>query len=68
MTEAIRRSEEIRQSAVALLLEERAAIDEQLAKCGWEGEPPAPKKEKTCKKCGQSGHMAKTCTAEPTPV
>ncbi len=70
MNDTIRRSEEIRQSAIALLLEEKSAIEEQLAKCGWENGavPAAPKSTRVCGKCGQAGHNAKTCpqVAEPT--
>lgn len=68
MTESVRRSEELRQSGIALLLEERGEIDEQLAKLGFAGaEEKTEPKQRVCKKCGGQGHNAKTCTAEPKP-
>lgn len=61
MTEAVKRAEEMRQGAIALLLEEKGEIESQLARLGFDGAVTPPRKEKTCKKCGAVGHMAKTC-------
>lgn len=37
MSEAVKKSEEMRQSAIALLLSEREEINDQLQKLGWDG-------------------------------
>jgi hypothetical protein len=63
MTEAIKRAEELRQNAIALLLEEKLAVEEKLAQFGWENGTPAPKKGrvKTCSLCSGENHTAPTC-------
>jgi hypothetical protein len=69
MTEAIKRAEELRQSAIALLLEEKGELDEKLAQMGWDGIGAAPKKGrvKTCSLCSGEGHTAPTCPTKPKP-
>jgi hypothetical protein len=71
MSEALKKSEEMRQAAIALLLDERGQLDDALAKLGYEGEIPngGNKKPRTvkCSKCGADGHQARTCPGTATP-
>jgi hypothetical protein len=69
MSEATKRAEEMRQSAIALLLEEKGEIEEQLAKLGWDGNGAVPKRGKACSICSSPEHNARTCpnkTQEPS--
>jgi len=57
--------EQLRQEAIALLLQERQTIDEKLKQLGHNGEPILNKghKKKACRRCGQAGHTVRTCPA-----
>lgn len=67
MNTAVDQAEALRQQAIALLIADRTVIDAQLARLGFDGAAPEPeKKARTCSKCGQSGHNAKSCAATPT--
>ena len=43
------------------LIAKREIIDRQLAEL-FGGAAPAPRLSRTCSKCGESGHTARTCT------
>ena len=60
-------SEDLRQKAIALLVEERTAIEEQLARLGYDGAAPTSAKPRACGKCGEIGHTARTCTKTEAP-
>jgi hypothetical protein len=58
--------EELRQKAIALLLQERATIDQKLNQIGHVNgaEQKKDRKQITCGRCGLVGHTARKC---PTP-
>lgn len=59
----------MRKDAIALLVADRTAIDAQLTRLGFDGTTPeAEKKTRTCSKCGQSGHNAKSCPQATPPA
>jgi hypothetical protein len=70
----IERAEEMRQNAIALLLEERSTINDKLAQLGFgteEAKPTPPPKKRACSVCGGESHNAKTCpnrTEEAPPM
>jgi hypothetical protein len=51
--------------AVRDLIAQRDEIDRQLAAL-FAGEAPSTRRPQRCSKCGQEGHTARTCTAQPT--
>ena len=59
-------AEQLRQQAIALLLQEREMIDQKLNQLGG-AKSTEQKKARTCSKCGQNGHNAKTCPASGEP-
>lgn len=71
-SEAIRRADELRQSAIALLLTEKGEIEEALARLGWpeNGEPTngkrrgRPPKEKSAPDTGAPREDTSTPPAE----
>jgi hypothetical protein len=69
MSHITEQAEELRQKAIALLLQEREAIDQKLAQFGFAG---AASKEvrRSCSVCGAPDHNARRCpkrdTAEKT--
>jgi hypothetical protein len=60
----IERAEELRQQAIAMLLQDRDAINFHLATLGYDGSNK-PEKQKgatrKCGKCGSSDHNARRC-------
>ena len=72
---AVSQSEELRQKAIALLLEEKGAIEEQLSVLGFAASPSAtprqvpatPAKPRICGACGGENHTARTCNKKAPP-
>lgn len=61
-------AEQLRQQAISLLLQERGTIQERLTQLGYDGESVGEiknRKPKTCSRCWQEGHTARTCPAAP---
>jgi hypothetical protein len=58
-------AEQLRQQAIALLLQERGTIEHKLNQLGHDGQPGElkPRKPKSCRRCGQEGHTTRTCAA-----
>ncbi len=66
MSQILEQAEQLRKQAIAILIAERAAIDEQLKLLAYDradapAGPPPVKKARACAQCGQPGHSAKTC-------
>jgi hypothetical protein len=60
----LEQAEQLRQQAIGLLLQERKSIEAKLGQLGYDGLSAEIKnrKPKTCGRCGQEGHTARTCT------
>ena len=65
MSQIIDQAEELRAQAIALLLQERNAIEQKLGQLGYDGAETKSRKQITCGKCGAGGHTARTCPATP---
>jgi len=65
MSETIQQADELRGKALALLLNERSAIDERLRLLGYDGTAPQPR-QRVCTVCGDSAHNARTCPNKKT--
>jgi hypothetical protein len=59
MSHVTEQAEELRRKAIALLVEEREAIDQKLAQLGHDGAPREPKR--SCSHCGAADHNARRC-------
>ena len=59
----IDQAEQLRQQAIALLLQERGTIEQKLSQLAYDGAASEIKirKPKTCGRCGQEGHTMRTC-------
>ena len=57
----LEQAEELRQKAIALLVQERETINQKLNQLGYEGTEKGSRKK--CGRCGQEGHSVRTCTA-----
>jgi hypothetical protein len=70
MSHIIEQAEELRSKAIALLLMERGAIDEQLRLLGHDGIATTNKqaKQKVCGICMDASHNARTCPKTKGPL
>jgi hypothetical protein len=59
MSQITDQAEELRQRAIALLMQEQEAIDEKLSQLGHDGHRPASKR--SCSTCGAADHNARRC-------
>jgi ribosomal protein S27AE len=57
-------AEELRQKAIALLVQERQAIDQKLSQLGYDGAPRELKR--SCSNCGAADHNARRCPKDKT--
>lgn len=59
MSHIIEQAEELRQKAIAILLQERETIDAKLMQLGHAGPPKQAKR--SCSNCGGTDHNARRC-------
>jgi len=59
MSQIIQQAEELRQQAIALLVQERETLDEKLAQLGYDGTSKEVKR--SCSICGGADHNARRC-------
>jgi hypothetical protein len=64
MNTVLEEAECLRQQALALLIQEREAINLKIAQLGGESEVKKDRKKSSCGKCGAEGHTSRTC---PSP-
>jgi hypothetical protein len=65
MSQIIQQAEELRQQAIALLIQERETLDQKLAQLGYDGTPKQV--QRSCSICGASNHNARRCSKNKAP-